>query len=333
VRVGDIVLRNPWILAPMAGVSEMPFRRLAQELGAAAAPTELISAQGLLRGQARSDAYLRHGEDEVPFWVQLFGANPEALGVAAVRAVERGAQIVDLNMGCPVPKVTKNGAGSALLTDPDRAYLVVRSMVVRSGVPVTIKIRSGWDHAHISAGEMIEMAAAAGAAAVSIHARTRAQGYSGRADWGLIRDLVAKSPLPIIGNGDALTARAARALLAETGCAAVMIGRGALGNPWIFQELTGGAKPGHGAERWPTIERHFVAHLAHVGDELRAVRRFRSHLGWYSAGLAGASQFRRNAMVTEGAAAVRSMAQRYFEQAELVASDAPRTFRAQAALG
>ena len=293
MRIGPYELPNPWILAPMAGVSEMPFRTIARELGAGAAPTELISAKGLMYGQSRSFRYVTHDPSEQPFWVQIFGGDAPSMADGAEKAVELGAKIIDINMGCPVKKVTKNGAGSALLCDPMRARDIVEAIAKRTGVPVTVKIRAGWDTNALNFREMVSAVHDGGAMAIAMHARTRAQGYSGFADWSLIKQLVEVSPIPVIGNGDANTPERARRMMAETGCAAVMIGRGALGNPWIFEQLV---KPSAVApspqERWALVRRHLEAHIAFIGDELTAIRRFRQHLLWYAHGLAGARAFR-----------------------------------------
>ena len=293
LHIGPHTLANPWILAPMAGVSEMPFRRLARRLGAAAAPTELVSAKGLLYGQARTQRYLLHHEDEQPFWVQIFGSDVPSMVAGARRAHELGAKIIDINMGCPVRKVTKNGAGSGLLCDPPRAAALVRAMHQETGLPITVKIRAGWDADSLNYVEMTQRLADAGCCAIAMHARTRAQGYSGHANWGHIARLVQASPIPVIGNGDAYTAADARRMLTQTGCAAVMIGRGALGNPWVFAELTGSqAGRPTPAARWALVAEHLAQHLAHSEDPLRGIRRFRPHLMWYARGLVGAAQFR-----------------------------------------
>lgn len=293
LRIGPYTLPNPYLLAPMAGVSEMPYRVLAYRLGAALCPTELVSAQGLLHTNQRTLKYLRFdAEVERPYALQIFGGDPEAMARAAVIGQRYGAQIIDINMGCPVKKVTKNGAGSALLCDPPRAARLVRLIREATGLPVTCKIRSGWDDKSLNylevAGELFN----AGCAALAIHPRTRAQGYSGRADWGVIADLKRHFPeLPVIGNGDVKTPEDARRMLDSTGCDFVMIGRAALGNPWIFRELLGGPAPTP-EERCALVLEHFRAHVAFVGDALGAVRSFRRHLGWYAHGLRGASVFR-----------------------------------------
>lgn len=286
----------------MAGVSEMPFRVLARRMGAGAAPTELVSAKGLLYGQSRTARYLTHDPIvETPFWVQIFGGEPDVMAEGAERAVELGAHIIDINMGCPVKKVTKCGAGSALLTDPMRARAIVEAIVKRTSHPVTVKIRTGWDDHSINCVEMAKALADGGCSAVAMHGRTRAQGYSGKADWSLIARLVEHAPIPVIGNGDIVTAADAHRMLRETGCAAVMIGRGALGNPWLFQELvcsddpsTQPFVPPTPQERWSVIAAHFQQHLLFVGDTLQGIRRFRSHLMWYAHGLYGAAAFRQH---------------------------------------
>jgi nifR3 family TIM-barrel protein len=316
MQIGPHTLANRWILAPMAGISEMPFRSLAFRLGAALCPTELVSAHGLMRASARTLRYLRHDREvERPFSVQLFGGEPEVMAEAARVAAGHGADILDINMGCPVPKVTKSGAGSALLCDPERAARIVRLCREATGLPVTVKIRAGLDARSINAVELGRVLEEAGAAAVAIHPRTRAQGYSGRADWTLIGRLKAALRVPVIGNGDVLTVADARRMLAETGCDAVMIGRGALGNPWLFRELEGGPPPSRD-ERRELVLAHFESHLAFSGDERRAVHQFRKHLGWYCRGLVGAAAFRSEAMRLEPARELAAALDRYLAVAE-----------------
>ncbi len=334
MQLGPYVLPNPWILAPMAGVSEMPFRVIARELGAGAAPTELVSAKGLLYGQTRTARYVTHAASEQPFWVQIFGGDADSMAEGAARAVELGAKIIDINMGCPVKKVTKNGAGSALLCDPQRAGSIVAAIAKRTGVPVTVKIRAGWDAATLNFRDMVKSVADAGAAAIAMHARTRAQGYSGKADWSLIAALVEASPIPVIGNGDAYTPDLARKMLAETGCAAVMIGRGALGNPWIFEQLVRpGAKPPTAAERWLLVRRHLSDHIAFVGDELTALRRFRQHLMWYAHGLAGARAFRERATRIDDLPTLITACEEFYGTAAASNDDETVEFDTRAALG
>ena len=325
MQLGPHTLKNPWIMAPMAGVSEKPYRRIVMEMGASAALTELVSAKGLIRGQSKSSHYLSHDENERPFWVQVFGAEPETMGEAAVKARELGAEILDLNLGCPVKKVVKTGAGAALMRDLPRAAKIIEAMVTRSGLPVTAKMRSGWDADSVNAVEACKLFADHGCAAVCIHGRTRAQGYSGRADWSVITEAARVSPIPVIGNGDIHTADEARARLRESGCAAVMIGRGAMGNPWIFGELSGQRSGGPmPEERLEMVRRHLTEQVAFIGRELAAIRRFRQHLMWYSRGLRGSAEFRRQALRTDSLAGVMALCEQFFLGARAdSASDEP----------
>ena len=318
--IGSHRFENPWILAPMAGVSERPYRVLALRHGASAAPTELVSAKGLIFGQARTERYLARDEEvEEPFWVQIFGGDPDSMAKAAAHAAERGASIVDINMGCPVKKVTRNGAGSALLLDPDRVGTMIEKMRAESGLPVTIKIRSGWDDDQVTALSIGRVAEQAGASLVALHARTREQGYSGFANWGLIKELVEALTIPVIGNGDAWNATRAQAMKRETGCAAVMIGRGALGNPWIFSKLRDPSYEPSPEDRTSLILEHLNAHTSFVGEELRAVRRFRTHLSWYCTGLAGAAQFRREIFLIDDLSEVQRRIEEFFMKSMPVA--------------
>ena len=314
--IGPYTLRNPWILAPMAGVSEMPFRVLAFRMGAALCPTELVSSQGLMRATVRTLRYLRHDPAiERPYSLQIFGGEPQVMAKSAIISRDYGAQILDVNMGCPVKKVTKTQAGSALLCDVPRAAEIVARIREASGLPVTAKIRSGWDAQSRNYLEVAHALREAGCAALAVHARTRAQGYSGHADWNVVADLKRAFPSwTIIGNGDVKTPADARRMLESTGCDFVMIGRGALGNPWIFRELNGGPAPS-GEERRELVREHFRAHLSFVGDDLSAVRSFRKHLAWYAHGLRGASAFRNTVNVLEAPLEVERAIESFFGSA------------------
>ena len=299
----------------MAGVSEMPFRVLSFKMGAALCPTELVSAQGLFRINTRTLRYLRFNKEiEQPYSLQLFGGEPDVMAEAAVIGKQWGAQVIDINMGCPVKKVTKSGAGSALLCDSTRAAEVVSKIKAATGLPVTAKIRSGWDANSKNFLQMADALGNVGVAALAVHPRTRAQGYSGSADWSVIADLKKHvgNAFPIIGNGDVKSVADAHRMLQETNCDYVMIGRGALGNPWIFRELNGGEKP-TSEERRDVVVAHFKEHLHFESEgrvsrevltpeqekarcEKSAVHVFRKHLAWYAHGLHGASGFRHRAM-------------------------------------
>ncbi len=345
--IGPHRIDTPYLLAPMAGVSEMPFRVLAFEFGAGLATTELISAKGLFHRNQRTLQYLTYDKEvEKPYSLQLFGGDEPAMAAAAVAAMEAGAQIIDINMGCPVKKVTKTGAGSALLCDPQRAASLLRAMrsAIGDAVPITAKIRSGWDANAINCVEMAKALEDAGCAALAMHARTRAQGYSGKADWSLIRMVKDSVRMPIIGNGDVVTVQDALDMKSQTGCDGVMIGRGALGNPWIFQalaEVSLSRPAGEGLrvrvgnsptpeERLSVLLRHLHAHIEfHVqisGTTLtlnpspaereraimRAIHSFRPHLVWYSRGLVDASHFRERIMRIDGIAAVEDAIHEFF---------------------
>ncbi|MBX7100076.1 MAG: tRNA dihydrouridine synthase DusB [Myxococcaceae bacterium] len=323
-RIGPYELKNPWVLAPMAGVSEQPFRTLAFKMGAALCPTELVSAQGLFRANSRTLRYLRHDVAiERPYSLQVFGGEPEVMAKAALIGKEWGAQIIDINMGCPVKKVTKSGSGSSLLCDPPRAAEIVRQIAAATGLPVTAKIRSGWDHHSKNFLEMADVLGAAGVAALAVHPRTRAQGYSGKADWSVIADLKRHvgEKFCVIGNGDVKTVEDAKRMLETTGCDLVMIGRGALGNPWLFRQLEGGLPPTP-EERRDTVLAHFRDHVVFAQDPLSAVRQFRKHLAWYAHGLHGASAFRAEVNRLDSVDAVESAVNRFFAQAEGDASAA-----------
>ncbi len=279
----------------MAGVSEMPYRVIARQMGASAAPTELVSAKGLMYGQDRTARYLTHDPSvENPFWVQIFGGEPDVMAEGARCAQALGAHILDVNMGCPVKKVTRNGAGSALLCDPVRAASIVEAMHKATGLPVTVKIRSGWDDAHLNTPDFLKRLVDAGVSAFAMHARTKEQAYKGKADWTRIAELVrVVGPVPVIGNGDVDSVESAQRMLAETGCSAVMVGRAALGNPWIFKSLSEGQNFRPSAEeRLKQVLYHFEKHMEYVGLESIAVKRFRPHLMWYSHGLRGGGGFR-----------------------------------------
>jgi len=318
LQIGPYTLPNPYILAPMAGVSERPYRVIAFRMGAALCPTELVSSQGLMRANQRTLKYLRFdAQVERPYSLQIFGGEPEAMALAAVMGKEYGAQIIDINMGCPVKKVTKNGAGSALLCEPLRAGEIVRRIRAATGLPVTCKIRSGWDEKSRNYLQLAGTLFEAGCAALAIHPRTRAQGYSGKADWSVIADLKRHFPdRVIIGNGDVKTPSDAHRMLDSTGCDFVMIGRAALGNPWIFRELAGGDPPTP-EQRCQGVLEHFREHVAFVGDPLGAVRSFRRHMGWYAHGLRGSAAFRAEVMALDTPEAVEDAVRRFFSSAHM----------------
>lgn len=320
--IGPHRARVPLVLAPMAAVSEAPFRQIALEAGAGFAPTELVSAKGLDVKSRRTASYLRHDPEREPsFWVQLYGGDPEVMARGAARVAEEGARLIDVNMGCPVPKITKNGAGSALLKEPARAASVVAAMVrATSGrVPITVKLRSGWDA--VTAPELAKHLEDAGASAIAVHARTRVQGYAGRADWSVLARVVQAVRIPVVANGDVATPEDALRVLRETGCAGVMVGRAALGDPWVLGRMAAALsgevvpKPPPGAARVPLILRHLRENVAHHESETRAVFRFRQHLAWYARGFVGAEAFRARINGLLELAAVEDAVGEFFERA------------------
>jgi len=295
-------------MAPMAGITDSPFRRVLRRLGCPAVVTEMVSAEGLLRGQRPTHALLAHHPEERPLFVQLFGREPERLAAAAERALELGFDGVDLNMGCPVPKVVRQGSGAALMREPARAEAIVRAVRRVVACPLTAKIRAGWSADEVNAEEVGLRLQDAGADAVAIHARTRAQGYAGRADWTLIARLVARLRIPVLGNGDLRAPGDGARMRAETGCAGLMVGRGALGDPWLPRALGGQAAgyPPSPRERHEVFCTHLGLMLAWVGSERHAVPPMRKHLIWYSRGLRGATELRRGLGEVSSAAALEA---------------------------
>ncbi|MGE5550097.1 MAG: tRNA dihydrouridine synthase DusB [Bacteroidota bacterium] len=296
LRIGSVSIPNRLVLAPMAGVTDLPFRLICKDYGAGLVYGEMISDQALLHGNRRTEPLLRIDPAERPVALQLFGRDPETLGRAARVLAAHGPDLIDLNFGCPVPKVVRNGAGAALLRDLPRAAAIVRAVVEAADRPVTVKMRAGWDAENLVAPELAALCAEAGAAAVMVHARTREQFYTGRADWGVIRAVKEAVRIPVIGNGDVRTPDDAGRMLAETGCDGVAIGQGALGNPWIFAQagllLAGsGWEPPTIEERFAVIRRHLQAEREYIGEE-RGVKEMRKHLAWYLRGLPGAAHFR-----------------------------------------
>ncbi|HEX9241250.1 MAG TPA: tRNA dihydrouridine synthase DusB [Anaeromyxobacter sp.] len=328
MRIGNYTFPGRYFLAPLAGVSDRPFRAICRGMGASFAYTEMVSAHGLVHGTLQTESYLDRDPEEDPFAVQIFAAEPDVLARGAAAAVRAGAGIVDVNMACPVKKVCGTGAGAALSRDPERVAEAVRAIRAAVDVPVTVKIRAGWDEGEVNCVDVARAAEGAGAAAVALHGRTRAQLYSGRARWDLIREVKQAVSIPVLGSGDVWTADDALRMRKETGCDAVLVARGACGNPWIFRELRAAERgeprpPPPSREEWISVMlRHVTLQIEHrrsqrpgepaAEAERAAIRELRKHLLWYTRGRRGGAAFRGEADRLVTAADVEALLVRHF---------------------
>ncbi len=297
LQIGNVTLENNLILAPMAGVTDLPFRLLCKEKGAGLLCMEMVSAKAILYKNKNTQALLEIDPRENPVSLQLFGSDPDIISQIAHEIEERPFDILDINMGCPVPKIVNNGEGSALMKNPVLAGKIIEKTVKAIQKPVTVKIRKGFDDEHVNAVEMARVAQESGAAAVAVHGRTREQYYSGKADWDIIRQVKEEVSIPVIGNGDLLTAEDVIAMKEQTGCDGFMIGRGAQGNPWIFEQIlhyfrTGEKLPKPSAEEvTDMILRHAKMMLEFKG-EYTGIREIRKHAAWYTAGYPNSAKLR-----------------------------------------
>lgn len=301
MKIGGIEIRGLAALAPMAGVTDAAFRQVCEGLGAAYTVSEMISAKAMEYNDRKTASLADIAHDEGPVFLQVFGAEPLCMAHAAEKLARRNPAGLDINMGCPMPKITGPGAGSALMRDPELCGRIVRAVKEAAGLPVTVKIRAGWDKGSVNAVEVAQACQAAGADAVCVHGRTRDQLYQGRADWEIIRAVKAAVQVPVIGNGDVTDPLSAGALLTETGCDMVMIGRGALGNPWVFRDVNAHLRDESLIMPPPTLTQRLLALRRHIGlmcqykGEGRAMPEARKHAAWYLKGIRGAAEFRRRA--------------------------------------
>lgn len=297
LKIGKVELENRYILAPMAGVTDLPFRLLCKEQGAGLLCMEMISAKALQYKNKNTKALLEIDPREFPVSLQLFGSDPDIISEQAKQIEELPFQILDINMGCPVPKVVRNGEGSALMNQPRLVYDIIYKTARAIQKPVTVKIRKGFHDDSVNAVEIAKIAEEAGASAIAVHGRTREQYYSGKADWDIIRQVKEAVRIPVIGNGDVTDGEHAISMLTQTGCDGVMIGRGAQGNPWIFKELleyeqTGSMPPRPTKEEVRnTMLRHARLQIEFKGDYL-GIREMRKHVAWYTKGMEGSAKLR-----------------------------------------
>jgi len=316
MKIGAVEIPALARLAPMAGITNAPFRLIARECGSGLTTSEEMDAAALLTGHPYADAITAYYPEERPLAMQLLGKDPELLARAAERCQTLGADIVDLNMGCPMPKITGKGKGAALMRDVAATALILRALRKAVSVPLTVKIRGGWDDEHLNAVEVAQMAEAEGVDAITVHPRTRSQRYTGRAPWTIIREVVEAVSVPVTGNGDVRSMGEARCMAAETGCGSVMIGRGALGRPWIFDEAFDTLSP---EGRHDCMARVIARHVALIREhfhEKYALVQMKKHLAWYTEGLGHASECRARIFQTRTPEQVWEVFQTYWEKTD-----------------
>ena len=319
MQIGDLKLDNPVFLAPMAGVTDLPFRRIVKNLGCGMVYSEMVSAKGLVYDNKNSEKLLAISEGEKPIAIQVFGREEDVLSQAVKIIAEKEPDVIDFNLGCPAPKVVKSGYGSALMKEAKQVEKAVKAMSESVNIPVTVKIRTGWDEESINAVEIAKIAESAGAKAVAVHGRTREQFYSGQADWSIIQDVVNAVSIPVIGNGDVFSPQDAEKMLIETNCDGIMIGRAARGNPWIFKRVTHYLKTNELLAPPNPYEKIDMAliHLKNLVDfkgEYIGIREMRKHAAWYIKGLRGCSNVKDKLNTSESMAEMKKILFEYRKQ-------------------
>ncbi len=298
MRIKDIEIKNGICLAPMAGIADRAFRELCINYGAGYTVTEMVSSKGLTMGDKKSAMLLTLGETKNPAGAQIFGDDPEIMAQAAIKCLEFNPQIIDINMGCPAPKIAMNGGGASLMKNPRLAGEIIKAVSSAVGIPVTVKIRKGWDDESVNAVTLAQIAEENGAAAITVHGRTRMQMYSGKVDYGIIADVKKAVSIPVIGNGDVTDEQSAAIMLEKTNCDGIMIGRGALGNPWVFRRINAYLDECRVlpevsvSEKMVVMLRHIQKIIEYKG-EYTAMREARHHAAYYTKGLRGGAAFRR----------------------------------------
>lgn len=296
MKIGNVELKNNLILAPMAGVTDLPFRLIVEKFEPGLVCTEMVSSKALFYGDNKTKQLLKTDGEKRPISMQIFGSDTESMAFAA-KYVSELADIVDINMGCPAPKVVKNGDGSKLLLDLDKAEEIIKAVVANSKVPVTLKFRKGWDNEHIVACELAKIAEKNGVSAITIHGRTRDEFYSGKADWDIIKKVKETVNIPVIGNGDIIDEESAKKMLEYTGVDGIMIGRGSMGNPWIFVQIEHYLKTGEklsrptNKEKYEILKEHIELDIREKGESV-ALNEMRKHIAWYTKNMKDSSSFR-----------------------------------------
>ena len=319
MEIGNIQLENPVILAPMAGVTDLPYRKIVKEMGCGLVCTEMVSAKGLVYGTPRTEELLTISQDERPVSLQIFGTEPEIMAESLSVIEDYSPDIIDVNLGCPTRKIVKNGAGSALMKKPKLVAEIVEALVKETTTPVTVKMRTGWDEESINAVEIGKVAEEAGAAMVAVHGRTREQFYSGEADWQIISQVKEAVRIPVVGNGDIFTPEDAEEMLNQTGCDGIMIGRGAQGNPWIFKRTVHYLETGEllpppvPSEKVEMAIRH-LEELVDYKGEYTGVREMRKHIAWYVKGLHGCTEIKRKVNQIETVSGMKKILGDYIEK-------------------